>query len=84
MFEHFTEGARAALMQAHAEARARSDGHVGVEHLLVGMLPDGTGVAASILAEASVTPEAAVTTRLSARMRLPLSSGASASVAAVG
>jgi ATP-dependent Clp protease ATP-binding subunit ClpC len=59
MFEHFTEGARAALMQAHAEAQARSDGHVGVEHLLVGMLPDGTGVAASILAEASVTPDAA-------------------------
>ena len=59
MFEHFTDGARTAILQAQTEAQARSDAHVGAEHLVLGVLQDGTGVAASILAEASVTPEAA-------------------------
>jgi ATP-dependent Clp protease ATP-binding subunit ClpA len=59
MFEHFTDGARSAVMQAQAEALARSDEHLGGEHLLLGLLADGTGVAADLLAEAAVTADGA-------------------------
>ena len=59
MFDRFTEGARTAVMQAQSEAAARSDGELGGEHLLLGVLQPGTGVAADILAETRVTPDAA-------------------------
>jgi len=57
MFKEFTQGARAAVLQAQTEARARSDEHVGGEHLLLGVLRDGTGVAVDLLGGAGVTPE---------------------------
>jgi len=57
MFKKFTEGARVAVMQAQTEARARSAEHVGGEHLLLGVLRHGTGVAADLLGDAEVTPE---------------------------
>jgi ATP-dependent Clp protease ATP-binding subunit ClpC len=57
VFKKFTEGARVAVMRAQAEARARSDERVGGEHLLLGVLRDGTGVAADLLGDAGVTPE---------------------------
>ena len=59
MFDHFTEGAREAIMQAQAEAVARSDEHIGGEHLLLGVLHEGTGVAADLLGDAGVTADAA-------------------------
>jgi ATP-dependent Clp protease ATP-binding subunit ClpC len=57
MFKEFTEGAQVAVRQAQTEARARSDERVGGEHLLLGLLQDGTGVAADLLGDAEVTPE---------------------------
>jgi ATP-dependent Clp protease ATP-binding subunit ClpA len=58
MFDQFTEGARRAVMQAQAEAGARSDEHIGGEHLLLGVLQPGTGIAADVLTERGVTPDA--------------------------
>ncbi|MCU1373763.1 MAG: Clp protease ClpX [Actinomycetia bacterium] len=57
MFEHFTEDARTVILEATAEAMEREDDHVGCEHLLLGLLRDGTGPAATVLAERAVTAE---------------------------
>jgi ATP-dependent Clp protease ATP-binding subunit ClpA len=54
MFERFTQGARKATVDAQAAARRLGHGHVGTEHLLLGLL--GTdGVAAEVLAGFGVT-----------------------------
>jgi ATP-dependent Clp protease ATP-binding subunit ClpA len=55
MFEIFTEEARSAILEAQAEAVEQDDGQLGCEHLLVGLLREGTGLAAVVLAERSVT-----------------------------
>jgi RNA polymerase sigma factor (sigma-70 family) len=44
---------------AHAEARALRNNYIGCEHLLLGLLGEGEGLAAKLLAEQGVTPEAA-------------------------
>jgi ATP-dependent Clp protease ATP-binding subunit ClpC len=38
------------------EARRRKDRHVGTEHLLLGLLREGTGIAADVLARLDVSP----------------------------
>jgi ATP-dependent Clp protease ATP-binding subunit ClpA len=58
MFDIFTEPARAAFMAAQAEAHERVDAHLGPEHLLLGLLREGTGRAAAALAGHGVTVEA--------------------------
>jgi len=58
MFEMFTQPARAAILEAQAEARGRHDPHLGCEHLLVGLLRAGTGLASAILVERSITLDA--------------------------
>jgi ATP-dependent Clp protease ATP-binding subunit ClpA len=58
MFEIFTEQARQVILEAQAEATERGDTHIGCEHLLVGLLREGTGLAAAVLAEQSVTVDA--------------------------
>jgi ATP-dependent Clp protease ATP-binding subunit ClpA len=58
MFDLFTDEARTAVVEAQAEATDRSDTVVGCEHLLLGLLREGSGPAARILAERSVTLEA--------------------------
>ena len=55
MFDIFTEEARTAILEAQAEAVEQDDGQLGCEHLLVGLLREGTGLAAVVLAERSVT-----------------------------
>jgi len=59
MFELFTDEARTAILEAQAEATARSDTALGCEHLLVGLLREGSGLGARILGEWSVTTDAA-------------------------
>jgi ATP-dependent Clp protease ATP-binding subunit ClpA len=57
MFERFTQGAREATVDAQAAARRLGHGHIGTEHLLLGLL--GTdGVAARVLAGLGVTTAA--------------------------
>lgn len=55
MFEMFSEPARAALVAAQAEAHERADARLGCEHLLLGLLREGTGRAAAALAARGVT-----------------------------
>ena len=57
MIDRFTEKAREAI-QAAAELAAQLDhGYVGTEHLLLGLIREGTGVAAMILGHYGVTEE---------------------------
>jgi hypothetical protein len=49
VFEHFTDGARRTLVLAQEEARNLHDSSIGPEHLLLGMLREGEGIAAEAL-----------------------------------
>jgi ATP-dependent Clp protease ATP-binding subunit ClpC len=59
MFERFTDRARRAVVLAQEEARELGHSHIGTEHLLLGMLRDGSGVAASALTSLGITLETA-------------------------
>jgi ATP-dependent Clp protease ATP-binding subunit ClpC len=59
MFERFTDRARRAIVLAQEESRELGHSHIGTEHLLLGMLRDGSGVAASALTSLGITLEAA-------------------------
>ncbi len=52
VFEHFSDGARRILVLARVEARNLHDGSIGPEHLLLGMLQEGDGIAAKALSDA--------------------------------
>jgi len=52
MFEHFTDGARRILVLAQGEAQNLHDSSIGPEHLLLGMLREGEGIAAQALSGA--------------------------------
>ncbi len=54
MFEHFTDGARRILVLAQVEARNLNDSSIGPEHLLLGMLREGEGIAPKALSDAGV------------------------------
>ena len=49
MFERFTDGARRAVVLAQDEARRLNHSYIGTEHLLLGVLREGQGVAATAL-----------------------------------
>lgn len=53
----FTEKAEAALKYAERCARSLKQGYVGTEHILVGLLKEGTGVAAGVLEDNGVSLE---------------------------
>ena len=55
MFDIFTEPARAAIVAGQAEAHERADAHFGCEHLLLGLLREGTGRAVDALTARAVT-----------------------------
>jgi ATP-dependent Clp protease ATP-binding subunit ClpC len=59
MFERFTDRARRAVVLAQDEARELGHSYIGTEHLLLGMLRDGSGVAASALTSLGITLESA-------------------------
>jgi ATP-dependent Clp protease ATP-binding subunit ClpC len=50
MFERFTERARQVVVLAQDEARMLHHGHIGTEHLLLGLLREEEGLAARALA----------------------------------
>ena len=54
----FTDKATTALQLAATEAKAQKQHYIGTEHILIGLLEEGTGVAASVLTRAGVTVEA--------------------------
>ena len=58
MFERFTDRARRVLVLAQEEARLLNHSFIGTEHILLGLIGEGDGLAAQALATLGITPEA--------------------------
>ena len=58
MFSNFTEKARIAINKAHDAACSMGHNYIGSEHLLLGIIDEGTGVGGKILENAGVKKEA--------------------------
>jgi hypothetical protein len=58
MFERFTERARRVVVLAQEEARMLNHNYIGTEHLLLGLLREGEGVAAGALTSMGIELEA--------------------------
>jgi hypothetical protein len=59
MFERFTDKARRTVVLAQEEARLLRHDHIGTEHLLLGLLREGDGAAASALSLLGISLDAA-------------------------
>lgn len=57
MFERFTDGARETIVRAQQAARERGDNHIGTEHLLLGVLRDGSGLVPKVLESLGVSAD---------------------------
>ena len=62
MFEKFTDKARKVMSLAQEEARSLGQMYVGTEHLLLGLIKEGDGIAAQALANLDVTYEETLAT----------------------
>ena len=49
MFERFTDRARRVVVLAQEEARLLNHNYIGTEHILLGLIHEGEGVAAQVL-----------------------------------
>ena len=49
MFERFTDRARRVVVEAQDEARTLNHSYIGTEHILLGLIREGDGVAAQVL-----------------------------------
>ena len=58
MFERFTDRARRVAVLAQEEARILHHDHIGTEHILLGLLREGDGVAAKALESLGISLEA--------------------------
>jgi hypothetical protein len=58
MFERFTNRARRAVVLAQEEARLLNHNYIGTEHLLLGLIHEGEGVAARALESLDISLEA--------------------------
>jgi ATP-dependent Clp protease ATP-binding subunit ClpA len=52
--QHFTKQARKAWNLAYEEARRLQDSYIGAHHLLLGLVGEGSGVAATVLSEMGI------------------------------
>jgi ATP-dependent Clp protease ATP-binding subunit ClpA len=59
MFERFTGQARQVVVSAQEEARMLGHGYIGTEHILLGLLAEGEGLAARALAALEISLDAA-------------------------
>ncbi len=57
MFDRFTDRARKALGLSRQEAQRFSHDYIGVEHVLLGLVAEGGGVAADVLKNLDVDPK---------------------------
>ena len=57
MFQRFSDSARRVVVLAQEEARKLNHNYIGTEHLLLGLIQEGQGVAASALEAAGVNNE---------------------------
>jgi ATP-dependent Clp protease ATP-binding subunit ClpC len=55
MFERMTDRARKTIVLSQEEARLLNHAHIGTEHLLLGLISEGEGVAASALASFDIS-----------------------------
>lgn len=60
LFSNFTEKARISLSEAHATASQLGHNYIGSEHLLAGLLREGSGVAAKVLDNCGITADAVI------------------------
>ncbi|HPU13790.1 MAG TPA: ATP-dependent Clp protease ATP-binding subunit [Aeromicrobium sp.] len=58
MFERFTDRARRVVVLAQEEARLLSHNYIGTEHILLGLISEGEGVAAKALESLDISLEA--------------------------
>jgi ClpA/ClpB-like protein/UvrB/UvrC motif-containing protein len=58
MFERFTDRARRVIVLAQEEARMLSHNYIGTEHILLGLLHEGEGVAAKALESLGISLDA--------------------------
>jgi ATP-dependent Clp protease ATP-binding subunit ClpC len=59
MFERFTDRARRVVVLAQEEARMLDHNYTGTEHILLGLISEGDGVAARVIRSLGLTLEAA-------------------------
>lgn len=57
MFNKFTERARKVILLAKEEAKRFNHDYIGTEHILLGLIREGEGVAAAILASLGLGPD---------------------------
>ena len=57
MFERFTDRARRVLVLAQEESRLLEHSYIGTEHILLGLIREGDGIAASALLSLGLTTE---------------------------
>ena len=58
MFERFTDRARRVVVLAQDEARELNHNYIGTEHILLGLISEGDGVAAKALESMGISLEA--------------------------
>src|SRR5467141_711126 len=58
MFERFTDRARRVVVLAQEEARMLNHNYIGTEHILLGLIHEGDGVAAKALESLGISLEA--------------------------
>ena len=58
MFERFTDRARRVVVLAQEEARLLNHNYIGTEHILLGLIHEGEGVAAKALESLGISLEA--------------------------
>jgi ATP-dependent Clp protease ATP-binding subunit ClpC len=59
VFERFTDRARRVVVLAQEESRLLNHNFIGTEHILLGMLHEGEGIAAQVLVSADISLDAA-------------------------
>jgi ATP-dependent Clp protease ATP-binding subunit ClpC len=57
MFERFTDRARRVVVLAQEEAKQLNHNYIGTEHILLGLIREGDGIAAKALAELNIAIE---------------------------
>ena len=57
MFNRFTERARKVILLAKEEAKRFNHDYIGTEHILLGLIREGEGVAAAVLQKLGLSPE---------------------------
>ena len=72
MYERFTDRARKVMQLANQEAQRFNHEYIGTEHMLLGLVKEGTGVAANVLKNLGVSTFARFDSKLKSLYRVVL------------